>query len=236
MKDKGILSTAGLKWIALVTMTIDHIGAIILYKIPNIGIIYDISRYIGRTAFPIFAFLLAQGFIYTKDRIKYFERLLVFSLVSEPFFDLAFSGSWIFKGYQNVIITLLFGYLSIWAFTESEDKGKWYMIIVSILCIFVPDFIHTDYGSKGTLLIILMYMVLRNTKNKNIGSIFPVIAIFNENSFIGNNQLPYWLPSVIPLYLYNGNKGKYPKYLFYAYYPVHLVVLYVISVIFFSVN
>ena len=98
------LSSFALKCIALITMIIDHVGAI-LY--PEARVL----RIIGRIAFPIYAFLVAEGFYHTKNVKKYMLRLLLFALVSEIPFDLALTGQILEFGHQNVFFTLFAGLL-----------------------------------------------------------------------------------------------------------------------------
>ena len=113
-KRRLFLDSDALKLIAMVTMLIDHIGAAILLPAHFTGInisntwvdVYDLSRKIGRTAFPIFVFLLVEGFFHTHSRKKYFGRLLLFALLSEIPFDLAFYGVLFYESSQNVFLTL----------------------------------------------------------------------------------------------------------------------------------
>lgn len=81
-----------------------------------------VLRGIGRVAFPIFCFLLVEGFLHTKNVWKYAGRLALFALVSEIPFDLAFQGEWLFMGYQNIFFTLLVGLLVMIAFQTAEEK------------------------------------------------------------------------------------------------------------------
>ena len=149
-----VLTSGALKWIALITMFIDHIGAIILEKgaisaynqgLPT-ALSYDVSlllskmdffiRQIGRISFPIFCFLLVEGFYHTSNRKKYALRLFLFACISEIPFDLCFRGKILEFSYQNVMFTLLIGFLTMWAI---EITGKelslylFYMFFISIL-------------------------------------------------------------------------------------------------------
>lgn len=122
MPQKG-LSGSTLKLIAIITMLIDHIGAAVIARLLIAGQgsemlykIYYAMRAVGRVAFPIFCFLLVEGFFYTGSRKKYALRLFGFALLSEIPFDLAFSGKILEFGYQNVFFTLLIGLLTIMLF------------------------------------------------------------------------------------------------------------------------
>ncbi|MBO4898744.1 MAG: hypothetical protein J5509_00480 [Lachnospiraceae bacterium] len=129
---KGLTGQA-LKVIAVISMIIDHIGYAILNRMPGvndpgklISVIYMILRTIGRPAFPIFCFLLVEGFLHTRSVGKYAIRLFIFALISEIPFDLAFYGKPISNNHQNVYFTLLIGVLVLWAFKKisSLDEKK----------------------------------------------------------------------------------------------------------------
>ncbi|MBQ2453108.1 MAG: hypothetical protein II497_01520, partial [Lachnospiraceae bacterium] len=101
------MTGTALKLIAVVSMLIDHTGDVLFP-----GQLW--LRYIGRLAFPIYCFLIVEGFIHTRNVMKYMARLLVFGIVSEIPFDLAFFGEISYPGYQNVFWTLLLGLMSIY--------------------------------------------------------------------------------------------------------------------------
>lgn len=122
---KGMTSTA-IKVVAIVTMFIDHVAAVFLERqladnskllvksqnyFQTIYTIDSIMRLIGRIAFPLFIFLMVQGFVYTKSRLKYALRLGLFVLISEIPFDMAFNDSFFDMSYQSVFFTLLLGFL-----------------------------------------------------------------------------------------------------------------------------
>ena len=116
--NKG-LSGSTLKIIEMVTMLIDHIGAAVLARMIIAGNadLYDAYRtlrMIGRIAFPIFCFLLIEGFQHTKNAKKYAERLFLFAAISEIPFDLAFSAKVLEFQYQNVFLHWQSGWLRLW--------------------------------------------------------------------------------------------------------------------------
>ena len=102
------LSAMTLKYIAMATMLVDHMGYVLFPWILWL-------RCVGRIAFPIFAFQIAEGCIRTHDRRRYALRLLLFAVLTEVPFDLAFSGRPLDPSYQNVLWTLLAGALVCWA-------------------------------------------------------------------------------------------------------------------------
>ncbi|MEG1773614.1 MAG: TraX family protein, partial [Oscillospiraceae bacterium] len=100
------LSGFSLKLIALASMTVDHAGVVLFEQL-------EWMRMVGRLAFPIYAFLLVEGFVHTRHRGRYCLRLGMFALLSEWPFDLAVFGGADMRG-QNVFFTLLLGVLMLW--------------------------------------------------------------------------------------------------------------------------
>lgn len=140
-------SGSTIKLIAIIAMFIDHTAATILermmmragYMLATINagamadwiaghkllfIPYIVMRMIGRFGFPIFCFLLVEGFVHTHNRKKYALRLFLFALISEIPFDFAFRGEWFFSGYQNVFFTLFLGMLAMCAFSFFAEHIK----------------------------------------------------------------------------------------------------------------
>lgn len=229
-----ILNSGALKWIALITMLIDHIGAILLER----GVIsaynqglssalsYDASiffskmdfiiRQIGRISFPIFCFLLVEGFYHTSNKKKYALRLFLFACVSGIPFDLCFQGKFLEFSHQNVMFTLLFGFLTMWAIEILKEKKEMLGIIPAVLGVLIGALFQADYDWKGIVLILVLYFFY----------LYPV-----EKTIAGCLAL-CWEPTAclafIPINLYNHQKGKGPKYFFYFFYPVHLLLLFFI--------
>ena len=143
MKERKGISGSTLKIIAIITMLIDHIGAGVLGRLlvvrgmneaadlnawidanSTLVITYQMMRFVGRLAFPIFCFLLIEGFEHTHDVKKYALRLLSFCLVSEIPFDLLFNGKILESGYQNVFFTLFIGLMVMWGFQVVENQER----------------------------------------------------------------------------------------------------------------
>ena len=123
VKQQGI-SGYWLKVIAVISMLIDHTSAVILEQIPGLENPAFLMRIIGRLAFPIYCFLLVEGFYHTRRRAKYAGRLFLFALISEVPFDLAFSRRmWDFSS-NNVFFTLLFGLLVIWGVEGLKQEHR----------------------------------------------------------------------------------------------------------------
>lgn len=173
----------------------------------------------GRFAFPIFAFLLVVGFEKTHNRKKYGISLLIVALLSELPFDLMIGHRFSFFR-QNVIFTLLFGYLAMCAL--NYFKGKPLMRLLSVVVVFlVCRVARVDYGTTGFCFILIMYG-LRNQK-----AIQSVLG-----ASIMHMKLMVFL-SFMVIYMFNGEKGfiktKFWKYFFYAFYPVHMLIIYFLA-------
>lgn len=227
------LSGSALKTIAIVTMLIDHIGAAVLARLLIAGQggdllyqIYLVLRTIGRIAFPIFCFLLVEGFEHTRDRKKYALRLFAFALISEVPFDLAFSSTVLEFEHQNVFFTLFIGLLTMMGFHAIEQKVEWSPVArgIALSAIMFAGmgaayFLHTDYDAKGVMCIIALY-VFRKIPGAQI--------------LAGCIAFGWWeitaLVAFIPIAFYNGKRGWNMKYVFYLFYPVHLLILYFICV------
>lgn len=250
-KTKGV-SGSTLKIIAITAMLIDHIGAVIIERImiannflsldftnaaglsenaakmlPLVSV-YFILRIIGRLGFPIFCFLLIEGFVHTRNVWKYALRLLLFALVSEVPFDLALRSSFFDLGYQNVFFTLFFGLMAITFINMAQEKFKENNIVRLLLLVVISIFfmgmafsLHTDYSLWGVLTIIAMYTLRKNkTWEMAIGC-----AVLTVSSFIE----VFAFVLLLPIRKYNGERGLNLKYIFYAFYPVHLLILYLIT-------
>lgn len=236
-----------MKCIALTSMTIDHIGAVLLSRLQNsnngfcqheiFDILYDSMRFIGRFAFPIYCFLLIEGFYHTKSRSKYALRLLLFAVLSEIPYDLAKSGTWYTPLYNNVFFTLLLGLLMIWVISSWKSicakffavgTGKDFrstvycmgmigivfasMLIMLYLC-------KSDYSISGIIAIFCMYVL---HDKPVLGFALGCIALIILNISVLQTAALLILPVIS---LYSGEKGKSMKYVFYAYYPGHLMLL-----------
>ncbi len=203
-----------LKWIAIITMAIDHIGYVLFPQ-------QIAFRVVGRIAFPIFCFLLVEGFSKTRDVKKYMIRLLVFAFISEIPFDLAFSGEWFYFGYQNVFWTLFLGMLLLFLISKTGNRKIWIFVLAAVICA-AAFLINCDYGAGGIAIIFILYYLKDQPVLKYI--IFSLILIFG----FGGIEIVAVI-TIIPMLLYNGRRGPSMKYFFYLFYPCHLAVLYCIS-------
>ncbi len=221
------MSSFVLKIIAIVTMFIDHIGYAIWGK-------FSFFNYIGRIAFPIFAFQISEGYIHTKNLKKYFLRLFIFAFISQiPFmlFDSLISNDFSL----NIFFTLLLGLTCIYIYDKSKYKSI--AIILSIVISLIAEFSHCDYGIYGVAIILLFYIFKSNISFASIAFILAttikyLIPIFKYGLY--DVYLYLFTCTIIPIIfinLYNGKKGKDTKYLLYLFYPIHLLLIYGISLI-----
>ena len=245
-KRKGLPGST-LKMIAIITMLIDHVGAALVGRLlivngyteaVNTGNMqtviqwmqdnallyygYSVMRMIGRIAFPIFIFLMIEGFEKTSNRWKYAIRLGAFALISEIPFDLAFNAKILEFTYQNVFFTLLIGFLTMWGIEKIEEQSRdletqWCLQVLLVMAAgFLAEKISCDYGAYGIIAIGLFYLFRRNR---------PLQIFLGCGSFCWEWPACF---ACIPLSFYNGKRGLNLKYVFYAFYPVHLLVLFLI--------
>jgi len=225
-KEKGI-SADTLKWIAMITMFIDHVGAAVLEYIPQIELpavntAYYIMRYIGRLAFPIYCFLLVEGYLHTRNPMRYLRDMLIFAVISEIPFEICFMSE-AGNGFHNVYWTLAIGLGVMMALDYAKTKyvnATWMNLLIMVVGAYAAETLGCDYGAIGVLLIFILYQT-RDDRAKQ--SIFGGIAMLYEVT----GPLAFVLT-----FFYNGErKIKKYKYAFYAFYPVHLVILYLIRLL-----
>lgn len=259
-----------LKLIALITMLIDHIAAVVIWRVYEASLqitasqqasdffgdklivwvaanqelvynIYEIMRCIGRMSFPIYCFLLVEGFLHTRNVPKYALRLLAFAFISEIPFDLAIEGKWFNWDYNNVFFTLVIGLVLIWGLSYIEKfyefwkekqwddfLGKMITVVAGVFLAvalggFAEMVLKTDYGIAGVLAIAVIYL-FRHTKELGFGLAVLLLSVLSSSIEI------LALIMLVPLYRYDGTRGKNIKYVFYAFYPVHLMILALICI------
>lgn len=241
MEAKMTVTGRTLKWVGILSMTLDHIGAVLLgSRIPEVlegagpasaaenlqFILYLFLRFAGRLAFPVFCFLLTEGFCHTSSRKRYAGRMFFFAVISEIPFDLAFHGKILESGGQNVFITLFLGIAVMFLLEKTENRtpgtaqacsGAAGMAaraaIIGSGCA-VAEILRCDYGWFGILLISVLYLLRAGRKGQTAAGAalcLPEITAPLAFFFISRYQ---GAP---------GKRGR--KYFFYMYYPLHLLVL-----------
>ena len=222
-----VLSGSALKVIAVAAMLVDHVAKFILAHYPWFTATRfflgskEISAYVlcesfGRIAFPIFCFLLVEGFIHTHDRQRYGLSLLVFAIVSEVVFDLARRLTPLDPSYQNVFLTLLISYLGLCALEDLRDRQALRVCCVLGLALLSMG-LQCDYGPRGYAMVLMLYALREEPLVKTaLGCCI---------------NLSTWRAGLafIPINLYNGQRGfvhnQVLKYAFYAFYPLHLFLI-----------
>lgn len=248
MEHRRTLSCDTLKLTAMITMLIDHIGAGILEKMINNSQVYlldSLLRLIGRIAFPIFCYLLLQGFVHTSSRAKYAKNLLIFAIISEIPFDYLFYGNFTFL-HQNVFWTLLIGLLTLWGIELIEKSGLPIsfqligIIVTSSAGLLVAALLNTDYAWMGIAMILSFYFSRNNHALQCVTTFviffLALTAYYRPYFDTLENTLLYTLSSewsllISFLLIYRCNDKRYikkGKYLFYAFYPIHIAVLWVV--------
>lgn len=241
------MTTSMLKVIACLLMLIDHMGAALFPEA-------IILRMIGRLSFPIFAYLIAVGYSKTNSFSKYINRLMIFAIISQIPFSLAFGGQTTVRNFSdflrffmgnpnphlNIFFTLTVGLIAIRIWDKEESKiAK----IISILALGITvETFHTDYSMYGIAMILAFY-IFRDSKIKTVISQTSIYILFNALQIIlyalnspGVSIRLTWfnqalsLLGLIFIFTYNGKKGKNLKYFFYAFYPVHLLVIGLIKI------
>lgn len=233
IKDEGlpaykVLNSFHLKLIAIITMLIDHFAAVF---IAGSSPWYIVFRGIGRLSFPIFAFLIVEGFHYTKNEYKYLARLGIFAVISEIPFDLAFSKRFFDFENQNIYFTLFLGLLLL-ILLEKIDKAylhnpmlqNIYSTITILVVASGAMILKTDYTFIG-IFIILGFYYFRFKYIKSSLFLF-IIQFFTLGPLQALGTF-----SMIPIVLYSGAQGRKVKYLFYSFYPIHLLILYLIFIL-----
>ena len=209
------LSGSSLKSIAMVTMVIDHTACYFV----NDGWEYECMRGIGRIAFPIFAFLIAEGYRHTRRKWDYGRNLLIFAFISEiPWMLLHTDRS------HNVLFTLLAGFCCI-AILDKLKSHKILSLLFVLVIALATSALNTDYGIQGVALVLMFYLF----KDKPLLLLLFALPLFYDFHLLGI------LASLGMISLYNGErgfiKGAYSKYLFYAFYPCHLMVIWALLVV-----
>ena len=233
------ISALTLKLLAMVFMLLDHLWATV-WSVPWFTVI-------GRLAFPIFAFQIAEGFFLTSDRRRYMRRLLVFALISEIPFNLMLADSVFYPLHQNVMFTFLIALL-LMQWMEKQRGNLLRFVGVSVVCVLLAMVLglvtFVDYYHYGVLIVLLFYWT-RGMKfgwlvqlagmlyicDAMAGLVYP-ITLFGQTVEIG--QQMFAVLALVPIWLYNGQKGyssKAVQLACYWFYPVHLAVLYVLSVL-----
>ena len=218
LKPEFRLSGSALKVIAMIFMVIDHVA---LYLMEHGTVLYETMRCIGRIAFPVFAFLIAEGFIHTRSRYRYFFTLLGFAVISEiPWYLL--NGV---DGTHNVMFTLALGLATLMVLENLLQRSLVLGFLWTLGMAGLAFWLEVDYEWRGILLIVILYLFNRH------GHSFPYskgMQFFCTFALIMHYGVIGAVMACMILCLYNGTRGfihgSIAKYGFYAFYPVHLIL------------
>ena len=228
-KLKTNLDTDFLKLIAIISMLIDHVGGNLFPQSPAF-------RWIGRLAFPIFAYCLTVGLLYTRDIKKYILRLSVFALISQPFYIFA-THPWDWQAEWmnlNIFFTLVVSLVAMWGL----HTQKWWLFVAMFL---LASLVNFDYSSQGIILMLIFYFC-RNKPAMGAGLYVltwlpalwsgyledPLSVVIGGHAI---NWTVFGLLSVFPILIPTNTGVKIPQWFFYGFYPAHLAVIGVIRVI-----
>ena len=217
LKLLSLFSGCALKIIAVLSMVTDHCA---YYLLDGNTWAYEVMRCFGRVAFPVFAFLVAEGFAHTRNRMRYFLSLLLFAVISEvPWYLL--NGA---DGTHNVMFTLALGVAALAVFERLQKHGA--LAIAAILLVALSAEISgLDYGWHG-IVEILVFHLFRSKKYCQSTRLLQLAFVF---PFMSHYGIIGALLACFIIFLYNGTRGiihgKVAKYGFYAIYPVHLIII-----------
>lgn len=232
----GRYTSEQLKKIAMGTMFMDHAAVAIVYGCglnevsPWIGNIGLAMRLIGRMAFPLYAFLLVQGFLWTRDWLRYAGRVAIFALVSEIPYDLvAFDLAWCMVR-QNTMFTMLIGLICMrgiqWALESDWCSGEGNVFprnimvtLIAALGALAAELLRVDYGALGVLLILIFYVFRYRPIEQMIAGIL-LLYLTYHNEYAYASWIAFFFISN-----YNGERGKKMGYMPYVFYPVHLLAV-----------
>lgn len=180
----------------------------------------NILRYMGRLAFPIVAFLIAEGCLHTKNLRRYILRLALFAVISEVPFDLAIKFRMWYPEYQNTMFTLLLGACAIGCMDRLKKKHVLVQMLTASVFCGAAYFLKCDYGAVGVALIAVMYL-FRSDRNAQLMA-GALICAAESYTYCGIEALAFLF-----IRFYNGKRGDMPmKYFFYIAYPAHLILFY----------
>ena len=234
----GGISSFSLHLMAMAFMLCDHLWATVLAG-------HDWLTCIGRIAFPIFAFMIVEGYFRTRDLKKYVLRLLVCALISEIPFNLMMGSSLFYPVHQNVLWTFLLGIAMIWINEKARSRGKlWLSILAGVGTAVLGGVLGlvtmVDYFSVGVLTVLVFYFfrgrkwwcfvgqlaALYWLNVELLGGLGYELEIFGHQFFLVQQGLA--LLALIPIWLYRGKQGYHSRgwqMACYLFYPVHILIL-----------
>lgn len=241
-------------------MTLDHAAKIIgqnglMTLFPDMSLhtsflILELMEGIGRIAFPLFAFMIAEGAAKTRSMPKYIGRLVLFAVISEPFFYYAFSvmpptlSDFLHDlsrlRLANVFFTLALGLTAIFIYQLLERKQSKKLLLlyipVCLIFLFIAEYVHCDYGMSGIFLIVFLFLAKTQPQKAIVIAVWSFgLYVFGQAFGLGFSRTNvsifdiadciFAALSYVFIRLYNGERGRPLKWCFYIYYPAHLLLL-----------
>jgi hypothetical protein len=238
------LNSFVLHLLAMALMLADHLWAI--------GVPSDLLTWLGRLAFPLFAFMLVEGYFHTRNLKKYIRRLLITAVITELPFNLLCSGGLFYPLHQNVIWSFLISLLCIRLIERARRRGKlWLSVLVSaavsLMGFLLGMITMVDYYGYGILITLVFYFLHGRKWYHFVGQ--AVLLWYITWEMMGGLVVPMEIGSwkfelsqqgmsvlaLIPIWLYNGQQGPYNRwirYFYYAFYPLHMLILGLVQLLF----
>ncbi len=240
-KRKIGIDSSFLHILGMIFMLFDHLWATV---VPG----NDWMTNIGRLTYPVFAFLAVEGYFHTSNLKKYILRMLIFAVVSEIPFNLMYGSSVFYPVHQNVLWTLLIGLILVHLNEMARGRGKWYITALTAIGTVVLGTVlgivtFADYNTVGILTVLVFYffrdrkwwcfiaqaVCLYYLNAEILKGLYFEVEILGRQFEVVRQSLAVF--SLIPIWLYNGEKGiksKWFKYFCYSFYPVHMLILWAI--------
>lgn len=216
-------------------MLIDHAGAALIAALPGGYGYFFVFRLIGRASCPIFAFLAAEGCFFARDIKKYFFRVAAFAFASELPFDLFYTFttgrvSVVCFEAQNVLFTWAFAVLGVMCFKKAalhSGRKKYVLTAAAYLPALLAEFLNTDYGCLGVIMVLWFYAARRFPKPVGL---LACLAVIFALYFKTPAYVLCAAPSIAVIAAYNKKRGFSAKYFFYIFYPAHLTAMFFLGV------
>ncbi len=208
-----------LKLLAMLSMVFDHVGD---NFIPD----QQWMRIIGRIAMPLFAFAIAEGYLHTRDRKKYLIRMLIMAVLSEIPFDLVLFGKPLEFTHQNIMFTFAYAIIGLMCYEKIAKEKAFSIPGILVLLLFVISslLLCLDYNMVALAIIFVLYLFRTKPLWQRTAIAMLVYYVFRN---VGVYR--FGLLGFLPIFLYNGQRGKGLKWLFYIFYPGHLLLIYLLK-------
>lgn len=214
------LSGSSLKVIAVVSMVIDHCAYFLME--PE-TVQYEVMRCVGRIAFPVFAFLIVEGFLHTRNRMRYLFTLLCFAVVSEVPWSLL-NGN---DGTHNVLFTLALGVTTLMFLDKLIKSNRTLSISVVLVMAYLAYYLGVDYDWRGMLMMAIFFIL--KSKGASHSPFSRVLQLVFSFPLMMHYGMVGAMLACTVLFMYDGSRGfiqgSVAKYGFYAIYPVHLLLI-----------